>query len=71
MNKIEITDNYKKQDTFRKEFFSLLEKYNIEVEDSKIVDPLTKKNIGFDIRFQGKDIDISLKELIIFYLKHK
>jgi len=71
MNKIEITDDYKKQDAFRKEFISLLEKYNIEVEDSYTVDPLTKKNIGSDIRFQGKDIDISLKELLVFYLKHK
>ena len=71
MGKIEITDDYKKQDKFRKEFISLLEKYKIEIEDFYVDDPVLKKNMGSNIHFQGKDIDISLNDLLMFYLKRK
>jgi hypothetical protein len=71
MNKIDITDNYQKQDNFRKEFISLLEKYKIEIEDFYIVDPLTDEEPDSDIRFQGENIDISLNDLLTFYLKHR
>ena len=71
MNKIEITDDYKNQDNFRKEFVSLLEKYKVEIEDFYPADPLTDKELGSDIRFQGEDIDISRNDLLVFYLKNR
>ncbi len=71
MKKIEIMDNYKNQDNFRKEFISLLVKYNVEIEDFYPADPLTDKEPGSDIRFQARDIDISLNGLLVFYLKNK
>lgn len=71
MNKIKITDDYKKQDNFRKEFVLLLEKYNIDIEDFYPADPEIHKEPGSDIRFQGRDIDISLNDLLTYYLKQK
>ena len=71
MNKIEITDDYKKQDNFRQDFITLLKKYNIEIEDFYPVDTETEIEPGSDIRFQGKDVDISLNDLLTYYLKIK
>jgi hypothetical protein len=70
MTQIKITDNYKKQDSFRKEFVSLLEKYNVEIEDFYPADSDAIKP-GSDIHFQGEDIDISLNDILTYYMKYK
>ena len=71
MNKIEITDDYKKQDSFRQDFVKLLKDYDVEIEDFYPVDSEAEIEPGSDIRFQGKDIDISLNDLLTYYLKYK
>ena len=71
MEQITITDNYKKQDSFRRDFVSLLEKYNVQIEDFYPEDPETYKEPGSDIHFQGEDIDISLNDILTYYLKYK